>query len=90
MSIVGFNSYHYKYKSGREGDATVTGFSSRKADISNYLMASGVNQEQLLVQLGRHKMEKYCLYIRKLEDVDMAVLKQVITESVVEVKHLYG
>ncbi len=88
-SIVGFGSYHYKYESGREGDATVTGFSSRKADISIYLMASGVNQDQLLVQLGRHKMGKGCLYFRKLEDVDMAVLKQLITESVAEVKHRY-
>lgn len=54
-SIVGFGSYHYKYESGREGDSSLTGFSSRKGDISIYLAASGENQELLLTQLGRHK-----------------------------------
>lgn len=89
-SIVGFGSYHYIYDSGREGDASLTGFSSRKGDISVYLAASGENQEQLLTQLGRHKMGKGCLYIRKLADVDMKILKQLITESVAEVNRRYG
>ena len=89
-SIVGFDSYHYKYPSGREGDAGVTGFSSRKGDISVYLAASGPNQERLLAQLGRHKMAKSCLYIRKLADVDIKVLERLIAESVAEVKRRYG
>ena len=89
-SIVGFDSYHYKYPSGREGDAGVTGFSSRKGDISVYLAASGPNQERLLAQLGRHKMGKSCLYIRKLADVDIKVLERLIAESVAEVKRRYG
>ena len=89
-SIVGFGSYHYKYPSGREGDAGVTGFASRKGDISVYLAASGPNQEQLLAQLGRHKMAKSCLYIRKLADVDIKVLERLIAESVAEVKRRYG
>lgn len=87
--IVGFDSYHYKYESGREGDAAVTGFSSRKGDISVYLSASGINQEQLLAKLGRHKMGKCCLYIRKLADIDMKVLEQLVVESVAEIKRRY-
>lgn len=89
-SIVGFDSYHYKYPSGREGDASVTGFSCRKGDISVYLAASGPNQEQLLTQLGRHKMGKCCLYIRKLADIDVVVLEQLVVESVAEVKRRHG
>ncbi len=88
--IVGFDSYHYKYASGREGDACVTGFAARKGDISVYLTANGVDQEQLLAQLGRHKMGKSCLYIRKLADVDMAILERLIRGSVEEIKRLYG
>lgn len=88
--IVGFGSYHYKYESGHEGDACLVGFSSRKGDISVYLAPDSGNQEQLLTQLGRHKMGKCCLYIRKLEDVDTKVLKQLITESVAEMKRRYG
>ena len=89
-SIVGFGSYHYRYDSGREGDMCRTGFSSRKAGISVYLVASGVNQEALLAQLGKHKMSKSCLTIRRLADVDMKVLKQLVVESVAEVKRRYG
>jgi len=89
-SIVGFDSYHYRYESGREGDACVTGLSSRKGDISVYLTAGSSNQEALLARLGRHKMGKACLYIRKLSDVDMGVLEQLIAGSVAEVKRLYG
>lgn len=89
-SIVGFDTYHYKYESGREGDWAVTGFSPRKGDLSVYLMASGPDQAALLSRLGRHKMGKSCLYIRKLSDVDPAVLEQLIVESVAEVKRRYG
>lgn len=88
--IVGFVSYRYKYESGREGDASLTGFSARKGDISVYLAASGANHEQLLAQLGRHKMGKCCLYLRKLADVDVAILRELITNSVAEVKRRYG
>lgn len=89
-SIIGFGSVHYRYDSGREGDAPVTGFSSRKGDISVYLTANGANQEALLARLGRHKMGKACLYIRKLSDVDIGVFGQLIVGSVAEVKRLYG
>ena len=89
-SIVGFDSYHYKYKSGREGDSAVTGFSSRKGDLSVYLVASSPGQEQLLARLGQHKMGKSCLYIRKLADVNIGVLEQLIAGSVAEVKRRHG
>lgn len=89
-SIVGFGSYHYKYESGREGDMCITGFSSRKPNISVYLVACGANQEQLLAKLGRHKMGKACLYIRRLSDVDANVLRQLVVDSVAEVRRRYG
>lgn len=88
--IVGFDTYHYKYESGREGDWLVAGFSPRKGDISVYLTASPADQPQLLARLGRHKMGKSCLYIRRLADVDAKVLEQLIAGSVAEVKRLYG
>jgi Domain of unknown function (DU1801) len=89
-SIVGFGSYRYVYETGREGDWCATGFSSRKGDISVYVMASGANQEQLLAKLGRHKMGKACLYIRRLSEVDTKVLEQLVVDSVAEVKRRYG
>jgi len=85
-SIVGFGSYHYKYESGREGDACMTGFSSRKGDISVYLVAGFPGQEALLAKLGKHKMGKACLYVRKLGDVDLKVLEQLVVGSVAEGK----
>jgi hypothetical protein len=89
-SIVGFGSYHYKYESGREGDSCVTGFSSRKGDISVYLTASVIGQEKLLAKLGKHKVSKGCLYVHKLRDVDLKVLEQLIVGAVAERKHRYG
>ncbi len=89
-SIVGFGSYHYKYESGREGDSCLTGFSSRKSDIGVYLVASFPGQEELLSKLGKHKMGKGCLYLRKLGDVDLKILEQLIVGSVAERKRHYG
>ncbi|MBB1471706.1 DUF1801 domain-containing protein [Luteimonas sp. MC1782] len=87
-SIVGFDSYHYRYASGREGDMAVTGFSPRKHDISVYLTASGPVQAGLLARLGRHKMGKSCLSIRRLSDVDPEVLEKLVADSVAAVKRL--
>jgi Domain of unknown function (DU1801) len=81
-SIVGFGSYHYRYESGREGDSCATGFSSRKTDISVYLTADFPGQEALLARLGKHKMGKACLSIRRLSDVDIGVLEQLVARSV--------
>ncbi len=88
-SIVGFGSYHYRYASGREGDSCLVGFSSRKGDISVYLSCDA-ERDELLKSLGKHKSGKACLYIRKLEDIDLKILEQLIRESVASLKKLYG
>jgi hypothetical protein len=85
-SIVGFGSYHYRYASGREGDMCLAGFSSRKADLTVYVITAG--QEALLKKLGKHKVSKACLYIKRLADVDVKVLRQLVAASVAEVKRL--
>ena len=89
--IVGFGTYHYKYASGHEGDSCLIGYSSRKGDISVYLL-SGYESETtnaLLAQLGRHKIGKACLYIRRLSDVQLPVLEQLITHSIADTKARY-
>lgn len=81
-SIVGFGKYHYIYDSGREGDWFITGFSPRKQNITLY-MTGGLDQlEELRKQLGKHSTGKGCLYINKLEDVDIKILKKLISQSV--------
>lgn len=87
-SIVGFGKYHYKYDSGHEGDSCLTGFAPRKGNIALYLMSMG-EQETLLKKLGKYKGTKGCLYIKKLEDVDTAVLEKLIEASVKYVKKKY-
>ncbi len=89
-SIVGFGSYHYKYESGREGDSCLTGFASRKGDISVYIVASSAGQEKLLAKLGKHKMGKGCLYVRRLSDVDLEVLEQLVAGAVAERKRRHA
>jgi len=81
-SIVGFGSYHYKYASGREGDWFLTGFSPRVQNLTLYIMAGFDEYDQLLSKLGRHSTGKSCLYIKKLEDVDQDVLKELVRRSV--------
>ena len=81
-SIIGFGNYHYKYASGREGDWFVTGFSPRKQNLTLYIMAGFDKYEQLLGKLGKHSTGKSCLYIKKIEDVDLKVLKELVKQSV--------
>ncbi len=81
-SIIGFGKYHYKYESGHEGDSCLIGFSPRKQNISIYIMSGFAQRTDLLKKLGKHKAAKACLYIKKLEDVDMSVLQQLIEYSV--------
>lgn len=81
-SIVGFGDYHYVYESGREGDWFITGFSPRKQNLTLYMMGGFDQFEGLMKKLGKHSTGKGCLYINKLEDVDMKVLKELITRSV--------
>jgi hypothetical protein len=81
-SIVGFGDYHYKYASGREGDWFLTGFSPRKQSLTLYMMSYLEKHEDILKKLGKFKTGKGCLYINKLEDVNMKVLKELITTTV--------
>ena len=85
-SIVGFGSYHYIGKSGREGDWMLTGFSPRKQNLTLYLMGGFDSEKNLLQKLGKYKTSVGCLYIKKLEDVDKKVLKELVTASVKKLK----
>ena len=88
-SLIGFNSYHYKYKTGREGDMLLIGFSPRKQNLAIYLTDGCHNYKEELVQLGPHKTGKSCLYITQLKKIDLVVLKQILTSSYNKVKALY-
>jgi hypothetical protein len=82
-AIVGFGSYHYKYESGREGDSPIIGFSPRKQNLTLYLMGGGFEDyANLLKKLGKHSLGKGCLYIKKLDDVQLPVLKEIVNKSV--------
>ena len=81
-SIVGFGHYHYKGKSGREGDWPITGFSPRKGDLTLYIMGGFDKFADLMPSLGKYKTAKSCLYIKRLSDVDAKVLRKLVTKSV--------
>ena len=85
-SIVGFGSYHYKYATGREGDWMLTGFSPRKQALTLYIMAGFDLYENLLNRLGKFKTGKSCLYIKRLEDIDMNVLTELVEKSVAHMR----
>lgn len=81
-AIVGFGSYHYRYASGREGDSLLTGFSPRKQNLTIYITAGFDAYDELLDRLGRFKIGKSCLYVKRLDDVDRNVLRDLVRESV--------
>ena len=81
-SIVGFGTYHYKYATGREGDWPLTGFSPRKQALTLYIKSGFSEYKPLLKKLGKFKTGKACLYIKKLDDVDPKVLRELIKRSV--------
>lgn len=85
-SIVGFGSYHYKYASGREGDWPLVGFAPRKANLTLYIMTGFDQYEALLDKLGKFKTGKSCLYVNKLEDVDLDTLRELVRQSVAHMK----
>jgi len=89
-SIVGFGTYHYKYASGREGDWPITGFSPRKQNLSIYIMPGFSRYETLMARLGNHKTGKSCLYVKKLDDIDLDVLKELVGNSVADMRKMYG
>jgi hypothetical protein len=88
-AIVGFDQYHYRYDSGREGDMCAAGFSSRKGPISLYIYTEG--QEKLLAKLGKFKLGKAaCIYIKRVSDVDEAVLRKLVAAGVAAIKKLHS
>lgn len=91
-SIIGFGKYHYRYATGHEGDAAMVGFSPRKQNLTLYLMGCYVRPEdksydELFEKLGKHKTGKSCLYINKLDDVDMDVLEELVRKSYEDMKN---
>ena len=89
-SIVGFGSYEYTYDSGRSGESCLAGFALRGKQTVIYLVADSKEQELLLPKLGKHTMGKSCLYFKRLGDLDLSVLEQLIAAAVIEVKRRYG
>ncbi len=88
-SIIGFGTYHYKYESGHEGDAPLVGFSPRKGKISLYFATGDTKREELLKDFGKHTTGKACVYINKVADIDVDVLKELIRQSVTFLKETY-
>jgi hypothetical protein len=88
-SIVGFGSYHYRYDSGREGDAPRLGFSPRAKELVVYLVDGYEQPGDLLARLGKHRIGKSCLYIKKLADVDLAVLEELLAASLATMDEKY-
>ena len=89
-SIVGFGSYHYKYESGREGDFFKVGFSPRKQNLTIYIMPGFERYRELMAELGKYKTGKSCLYIKKLTDVKMEILTELIQGSLDYMNNKYG
>ncbi|MEP2784878.1 MAG: DUF1801 domain-containing protein [Pseudoruegeria sp.] len=83
-SIVGYGRYHYRYKTGREGDFLATGFAPRKAKLSVYIMPGYTDFSEILSRLGKHTTGRSCLYINKLSDVDIKVLGELIVAGIAD------
>lgn len=88
-NMVGFGNYHYKYASGHEGDAFLTGFAPRKDNLTLYTYAWFDGRDELLDRLGKHKRGKGCVYIKRLADIDQNVLRELIRQSVAKIKETY-
>lgn len=88
-SIIGYGNYHYRYASGREGDAPATGFSPRKAELSLYIMPGYADYGAILSRLGRHRLGKSCLYLRHLADADPEVLADLIRTGLADLDRMW-
>jgi hypothetical protein len=88
-SIIGFGSYHYKYGSGHEGDAPLVGFSPRKGKISLYFVLGDSQRESLLQEFGKHTTGKACVYINKVDDIHVEVLRALISQSIQFLKETF-
>jgi hypothetical protein len=89
-SIVGYGSYRYTYESGRTGEAPRVGFAIRGRELVVYVATDDDAQRSLLSRLGKHRMGKACLYVRRLADLDMSVFEQLVRGSLAEVRRRYG
>lgn len=89
-TILGYGNYHYKYESGREGDWFLAGFSPRKQNLSIYINGGFEGQEELLEKLGKHKKSVGCLYVKRLSDIDLRVLEEMIKQSIQTLKKRYA
>jgi hypothetical protein len=89
-SIVGYGSYTYRYESGRTGESCMTGFAVRGRELVVYLVAESPEQQELLAKLGKHKIGKSCLYLKRLADVDTKVLETLVSKSVLEVRRRHA
>lgn len=88
-SIVGYGRYHYRYKTGREGDFLATGFSPRKANLSIYIMPGYQDYAEIMGRLGKHKLGKSCLYVNKLADIDLDVLRELIAAGLRDLDEIW-
>jgi len=88
-SIVGFGKYHYKYASGHEGDAALTGFSPRKQNLTIYVTTGFDHFTPDLAKLGKFTHSKSCLYVKSLGDIDLSILEKIISQSVKKMKETY-
>lgn len=89
-SIVGFGSYHYKYASGRQGDWFLTGFSPRRRDLTLYIMTGFDGYADLLEDLGNYRTGVSCLYIKRLDEINLTLLKQLVARSMLHMKQERG
>lgn len=89
-SMIGFGRYDYTYASGRSGSWFLCGYAPRKRDLTIYIMAGFGRMDDLLAKLGKHKHSKSCLYIKKLDDIDVDVLKEMISRSIAFLEERYG
>lgn len=89
-TIIGFGSYHYRYESGHEGDAPLLGFSPRKAEFSLYAYTGLPQHEHLLLNLGKFRVGKACIYFKKLSDINQDELKKLMKETIRHLKATYG
>jgi len=90
VGTIGFDTYHYKYDSGREGDGHVIGFYPSKGRITVYLMDGTARYSELLAKLGKHTTTGYCVYIKRLSDVELPILEQIVRQSYENVKSKDG
>ena len=88
-AIIGCDKYHYKYASGHQGEMCLVGFSPRKANITLYLKAGNMNDDDILQKLGKYKMGKGCIYIKRLADINLDILEAIITRSVKMIRQQY-